>query len=255
MVTLASDLTLALDRVSFAEKLGIVPDEWQVDALRSTAQRQLYNCARQTGKSTVSGILATHSALYEPGSLILLASPTLRQSQELFKKCLNFYRAAGRPVAPDSETALTLSLEKGSRIVSLPGSKEHTVRGYSSVRLLIIDEASRVPDELHVAVRPMLAVSGGRLVALSTPFGMRGWWYEAWKSEESWERYLVPAEECPRISAEFLEAERRSMGEWFYRQEFGCEFMDDVFAVFRSEDIEAAIKPDMPLLFGGLLSR
>ena len=67
-------------------------------------------------------------------------------------------------------------------------------------------------DELYMAVRPMLAVSGGRLVAMSTPFGTRGWWYEAWESSEPWERYEVPATMCPRISAEFLEEERRSMG-------------------------------------------
>ncbi|MCG8456864.1 MAG: hypothetical protein MI919_11335, partial [Holophagales bacterium] len=64
----------------------------------------------------------------------------------------------------------------------------------------------------------MLAVSSGRLLALSTPFGTRGWWYEAWRSDEPWERYEIPAAECPRISPEFLEEERRTMGEWWFRQ-------------------------------------
>ena len=54
----------------------------------------------------------------------------------------------------------------------------------------------------------MLAVSGGRLLAMSTPFGTRGWWYEAWRSNEDWERYEVPAERCPRISAAFLDENR-----------------------------------------------
>ena len=77
---------------------------------------------------------------------MLLLSPTQRQSGELFRKCLDFYRAAGRPVEPSSETALTLTLQSGSRIVSLPGH-EGNVRGYSAVRLSVIDEASRVSDE------------------------------------------------------------------------------------------------------------
>jgi Terminase large subunit, T4likevirus-type, N-terminal len=178
MVSLADDLALALDRREFARSVSFEPDEWQAEALRSEDPRQLYNASRQSGKSTVAAILAVHTALYEPGSLALLLSPTLRQSQELFKKCLGFYREAGRPVAPESETALTLTLKSGSRIVSLPG-KEGTVRGYSGVRLLVIDEAARVADELYASVRPMLAVSAGRLVTLSTPFGTRGWWYEA----------------------------------------------------------------------------
>ena len=155
----ATDLAMALDRVAFARTVGIEPDHWQEDLLRSTATRVLLNCACQSGKSTVAGVLAVHAALYDPGSLVLLLSPTLRQSQELFKKCLSLYRTADKPVPPESETALTLTLENGSRIVSLPG-KEGTVRGYSGVRLLAIDEAARVPDDLYASVRPMLAVSG-----------------------------------------------------------------------------------------------
>jgi hypothetical protein len=51
-----------------------------------------------------------------------------------------------------AESALRLELANGSRIVSLPGSGE-TVRGYSAPRLVIVDEASRVPDELMGANR------------------------------------------------------------------------------------------------------
>lgn len=230
----ATDLAMAFDRVAFAQAVGIEPDRWQEDLLRSTATRVLLNCARQSGKSTVAGVLAVHAALHESHSLVLLLSPTLRQSQELFKKCLSIYRAADNPVPPESETALTLTLEN----VSLPG-KEGTVRGYSGVRLLAIDEAARVPDDLYASVRPMLAVSGGRLVALSTPFGTRGWWYEAWiNQEEPWERYRITVEECPRISPEFLAEEQRNVGEWWFRQEYFCEFLDAQSQAFRRDDIE-----------------
>jgi hypothetical protein len=185
-----------------------------------------------------------HAALYDPGSLVLLLSPTLRQSQELFKKCLSLYRTADKPVPPESETSLTLTLENGSRIVSLPG-KEGTVRGYSGVRLLAIDEAARVPDDLYASVRPMLAVSSGRLVALSTPFGTRGWWYEAWRSSEPWERYRITADECPRISSEFLSEERRNVGEWWFKQEYFCEFLDSQSQAFRREDIDAMFSEEV----------
>lgn len=229
----------ALDPAALARAAGLEPDGWQMDALYTTAPRLLFNCSRQSGKSTVSAVLAVHTALTEPGSLVLLLSPTLRQSGELFKKCLQVYRAAGRPVAAESETALSLTLENGSRIVSLPG-KEGTVRGYSGVRLLIIDEAARVPGDLYLSARPMLAVSGGRLLALSTPFGTRGWWYEAWRSGEDWKRYEVPATMCPRIPADFLEEERRTLGDWWWRQEYGCEFMDAQSQAFTRAEIDQA---------------
>ena len=66
-------------------------------------------------------------------------------------------------------------------------------------------------DELYFAVRPMLAVSGGALMMLSTPYGKRGVFFEEWSGGEGWERYEVPASRCPRISEGFLEEERASL--------------------------------------------
>lgn len=241
---LASDLGCALDPAALAARTGMPPDPWQADFLRSTDPRVLLNCSRQSGKSTVTALLGVHTALYEPGALVLLLSPSLRQSQELFRKALDTYRALANPVPVEAESALRLELENGSRIVSLPG-KEQTVRGFSGVRLLAVDEAARVPDNLYFSIRPMLAVSGGRLVALSTPFGTRGWWFEAWRSAEPWRRFQVPAEQCPRISAEFLEEERRTMGEWWFRQEYGCDFLDAETQPFARDDIEQAFAEEV----------
>jgi hypothetical protein len=56
-----------------------------------------------------------------------------------------------------------LTLSNGARIIALPG-KEETIRGFSGVTLLVIDEAARVLDDLYQACRPMLAVSGGRII-------------------------------------------------------------------------------------------
>jgi hypothetical protein len=124
--------------------------------------------------------------------------------------------------------------------VGLPGS-EATVRGFSAVSLLLVDEAARVSDELYLALRPMLAVSEGTLWLMSTPYGKRGFFYEAWESGGEWERFQVTAEECPRISQRFLEEERRAMGERWFRQEYLCEFGDADDAVFRQEWIEKAV--------------
>src|SRR5918999_6588342 len=120
MVALADDLRLALDRVAFARSLGLEPDPWQEDLLRSTSDRVLLNCCRQSGKSTMSGVIALHRALYRPGSLILCLAPALRQSQELFGKIAGFYRDLERPVSPTAERKLSLELENGSRVVTLP---------------------------------------------------------------------------------------------------------------------------------------
>jgi hypothetical protein len=239
MELLSRDLELALDRVAFAEALDLEPDEWQHKLLESTSSRILMNACRQSGKSTMTAVVALHGALYEPNSLILCLAPALRQSQELFGKIVGFYRDLGRPVPAVSEQKLSLELDNGSRIVTLPGS-EKTIRGFSGAALLIVDEAARVDDALYYAVRPMLAVSGGSLMLLSTPYGRRGIFFEEWTRGLGWQRFEVPATKCPRISEEFLAEERESMPEWWYLQEYDCQFMETEDQIFTHAMIEAA---------------
>ncbi len=228
----------------------MTPDAWQSTLLRSTARHHLLLCTRQAGKSTATAAVAVWEAIYNAPALILLLSPSLRQSQELFKKVRQFYTAS--PSVPiKTESALQLELVNGSRIIALPG-KEETIRGYSGVRLLIIDEASRVDDGLYFGVRPMLAVSGGRMIALTTPFGKRGFFFDAWeKGGPEWERIKVTAHDCPRISAQFLEEERSTMGDWWFSQEYLCEFRDTTDQVFSYDLVMAAMSDSAAPMFGG----
>lgn len=224
------------------------PDAWQKRAI-AAYENLLLLCSRQAGKSLTAAALGLSTALTEPESLILLLSPTLRQSGELFRhKLLPLYDRTGRLVRQSSRTALSLELANGSRIISLPENEEG-IRGFSGVRLLVIDEASRVADALYYAVRPMLAVSRGQLVALSTPFGKRGWFYEEWLSGRHWERIAIRGDECPRISKEFLEDELAALGERWFNQEYMCSFEDAIDAVFLQEHIDAAFEGEAKPLF------
>ena len=215
--------------LAFARQLHIEPDRWQRDLLTSNDKHVILNCSRQSGKSTIVAILALHQALINAGSLILILSPSQRQSGELLKKIVSFYRALGRK---GSGEAYTLELGNGSRIVALPGS-ESTTRGFSSPSLVLVDEAAQVPEDLYYAIRPMLAVSRGRLILLSTPHGKRGIFWHAWDQEPGWERVKVTADKCPRITTEFLEQERRVIGECWFAQEYCCEFRQDNDALFK----------------------
>ncbi len=126
-----TSLQMRLDRVRFARACGLdAPDPWQGLMLRSTHPRVIANCHRQSGKSTVAALVALHQALFTPSSLALLLSPTLRQSSELFRKCMAAYSRLDRPVRVRAESALRLELVNGSRIISLPGESDN-VRGYS----------------------------------------------------------------------------------------------------------------------------
>jgi len=248
---IAHDLAMALDPVVLMQHLGLTPDPWQAALLRENAThaQSLLLCARQTGKSSTTAVLALHEALYRPKSLVLMASPSLRQSQELYLKLTTFYNDLGQPIPATEMSSLRLTLANGSRVVALPSS-EATIRGFSAVSLLLLDEASRISDTFYAGVRPFLAVSGGRLIAMSTPWGQRGWFWDAWEhGGPGWYRTKVTAYDCPRISPAFLESERLALGDWAYKQEYECSFEQTTDSVFSAESINDAFVDDLPPLF------
>ena len=245
------DLAYALKPSLWAsECLGFQADEWQAEVLDGSAKKVLLCCSRQSGKSSVSAIMALHTALFHPGSLVLMVSPSLRQSSELFRKFLDYLDLLHDMPARNEDTRLSIKLDNNSRVVSLPGT-EGTIRGYSAVTLLLIDEGARVVDDLYFAVKPMLAVSRGRMLALSTPFGKRGWFHAEFMGGDGWQRHSIKATDCPRISREFLDSERRSMPNAIFQAEYMCEFSDAVDNVFTFDQVTGAVSDEVEPLFGG----
>jgi hypothetical protein len=233
----------------WARVTGYAPDAWQARVLTSDSRRIILNCCRQSGKSSCASILALADALLQPESLVLLLSPSLRQSQELARKVFQGYAKLSRPVPSASESRLVLELRNGSRVVALPGADDSSIRGYSHVSRLILDEASRCSDDLYRAVRPMVSVSQGKILLLSTPYGRRGFFYETWTEAPGWLKIRVPAHECPRLSPDFLSEERAALGEAWYRQEYENSFEEVDDAVFDYDLVQRALDPSVkPLI-------
>lgn len=253
-MNLHSWLACALDPARIMLAQGLTPDPWQQRLLLAPGRHILLNGSRQSGKSSVAAALAVHTAVFQPSSLTLLVSPSLRQSTELFRKVLAGCRSLGRLAAVQALSQTRLELAHGSRVVSLP-AREATVRSYSRVSLLVLDEAARVPDALYRSLRPMLAVSGGRLFCLSTPFGQRGFFWRAWhEASADWQRVLAAWRDCPRISPAFIAAERQSLGDSWVRQEFECSFEaleGLVYPDFAQRCVVEAV-PDQPAKVGGI---
>lgn len=229
--------------LDFAHSLDFTPDPAQQTVLRR-GRRGIVNCTRQWGKSTVTALKAVHRAWSAPESLVLVLSPSGRQTGEFLRKAAAFVRKLKAPVRGDGDNELSLLLPNNSRIVGLPGN-ETTTRGFSAVSLLLIDEAARVPDEIYFAMRPTLAVADGDLWLMSTPNGKAGFFWEEWEQGgEVWQRVTVAAEDCPRIPARFLAEERARLGDRWFRQEYNCEFLDRDGAIFPRDLIDAALTDD-----------
>ena len=236
-----------VDAVTFARtQLGFLPDAKQMEVLQSNAKRGILNCSRQWGKSTVTAAKAVHRAYTRPGCTVLVASPSERQSAEFLRKAAVMVRKLRIRPRGDGDNATSLLFPNGSRIIGLPGTHE-TSRGFSA-SLILIDEASRVRDDVYDALRPMLAVEDGDLWMMSTPAGQRGFFYNTWAGNEDWFRMSVKATECPRIRAEFLEGERAGMVSSVFEQEYMCCFHGDGTEYFDRQLVLDAVDLSIPEL-------
>jgi hypothetical protein len=219
-------LAYALDPVLWTrDVVGWTPDSWQASLLHSQATQLALCCGRQVGKSSVVALLACHTAVFNDDALIILIAPSQRQSRELAIKVGSFLGSIEPHEELEESQKLSITLARTkSRIVALPGHDPKTIRGFSSPRLIVIDEAAFVLDETYAAVLPMLAASpGGRIALLSTPFRQQGFFYEAWHGSGNWARFEVPSRDCPRISAAWLE-ERRREDPLKFAREYECKW-------------------------------
>lgn len=236
----------------WAKRLGFHPDPWQKQLLDSESRQIIANCSRQIGKSQATAVKVAHRGLHTPDALILLVAPSERQSIELMHKSKSFIEQEGVKVSRLTRTQA--EFENGSRIYALPG-KEGTIRGYSGADLVVIDEAAWAPSSLYYSIRPMLAVSNGQIILLSTPHGKMGFFHDVWMGNKSpsewhwpwnenhpddgWERISINATQCPRISPQFLDGERQKMPQYMFKQEYMCEFAETQDSVFAYDDIMA----------------
>jgi hypothetical protein len=245
-----AEIPKELDIVRFArERLEFDPDAMQEKVLRTESKRVLLNCTRQWGKSKIAAVKAVYRAYSVPKSLCLVASPAKRQSSFVVQYVEEFIGLLGIKRRGDGKNPLSVQLPNGSRIVGLPGKAE-TLRGFSRISMLMIDEAAQVPDRLYKTMRPMLATSGGDIWLMSTPARRRGFFYDEWVSPPGdWHRISVKATECPRIPKSFLEEERRKLGPMWFRQEYMCEFLDETVSLFPREVIERSLTDEIQPLW------
>jgi hypothetical protein len=181
-------------------------------------------------------------------ALVLVFSPTMRQSMEYVRYVRQMAVAARHPVKCERSAGMGMEWANGSRLMAMPDRQQGVV-GFTPTRV-VIDEASRVSDVLYLSVRPMLAL-GGELDLLSTPFGKRGFFFDILNTPARRGRFSVSqvtAGMCPRITREFLTEERSELGERWFQQEYYLAFNDAIDAVFTASVIDRAFKEfDNPL--------
>jgi hypothetical protein len=232
--------------LTYAAEMGYALDDWQRFVLTAPHRRKVCLVSRQGGKGLVGTLTAITKAIEDPGSKIVILTPTEDQSKRLLSRIKEDYARLATAPRVITDTAKEWRLINGSRALAMPGS-ETSVRGIDAVDLVITDESAFVPDELHAAVRPMLATTNGEELDLSTANGKRGFFYRAYLRATTppipghMLAVRVTADQIPRITPEFLANEREEMGQFLYDQEYNVMFLDDVTQLFATEHIHAAL--------------
>jgi hypothetical protein len=233
------------------KQTGLFPDDWQREICRASDLRILMLVCRQAGKSSTAAAIGVSRMLGQPDTPVIIVCPTERQSNELLRKAKDYLRNLALPIRMEGEAATKIELTNRSRMIALPG-KPTTIRAFGNAALIILDEAAFIDDDVYAAVEPMLAADG-QLIQMSTPYGKRGLFYTAWKSDTRfWRKIKITADQVPRkYPPDVLAAKRNDplITEREFAQEYMCEFVDRVDSAFAAADIENAISDEFSALY------
>lgn len=232
-----------------AKTSAIDVDEWQreyIDKAMETSRIAIAAC-RQSGKSTVTAGFAAWYMTYNPGVLVLIASKSLRQAAYFIDKIRNSVLFHWEKKHLLEANKLSITLPNGSTAVAIPCQNPDAGRGFSP-QLVILDEAAFAAEELLAVITPSLAATHGALHMISSPNGPAGFFYEAveGKASDAFWQMQVTHHQCPRISQEFLAAERLTLGEMRFKQEYLAQFLSPEGAFFGFESLNALFAGEDP---------
>ena len=215
------DLAYAIDPALWVQQqLGVKPSDWQAQFLRAPRGASIIVLtARQVGKTTAAGWAMAHSLLYNPGGLSVIACPSQRQSAEAVRRVKEILIKLNVKLKVDNVYGLELA--SGARVLALPSSDD-SIRGLTVDGWIVADEAARLSEDLISALRPMRARRPqARLAMLSTAFSRTDPFWTAWAGDDpSWLRLKATADVPGLYSAEYLEQERRGLGEHLFNREY-----------------------------------
>ncbi len=231
-------------------------DPWQEEVLNHRGHMVLCT-GRQVGKTTIMAIKCAEYMIAHPGSQIIIVSLTEDQAKLIIVMILDYLQKNHKPylkgMKSTDKTQNRIKTNNKSVALARPvGNTGDAVRGFTG-QVLVIDEASRMPELAFIAAKPTLASTGGEIWMCSTPHGKTGYFYESWlnknkmfrvfheTTEEVYKERAISQEwtvERKKGANDFLNEEKKEMGALSYGQEYLGLFLDDLRRFFTDALIE-----------------
>ncbi len=249
--------------------MKIILDPWQKEILECKSKYILLCKGRQIGGTTIMARKCAERLISQPGCQIVIVSLTEDQAQLVIVMILtyleqNYKKDIFKKPYSRNVTKSVINLASGSQARSRPvGTTGNAVRGFTG-NVLYLNEASRMPELIFEAAKPILLTTAGEIWMDSTPFGTEGYFYKSWlnknkrfkifyhTSEEVVEKRKISGSWTKEIRAsaiQFLKDEKEDMTKLQYRQEYLGEFVGGLERFLPDELINKILTIDPTVIY------
>lgn len=220
---------------------------FQKDFVEDNNRKICLVAGRRVGKSLGIAIKAVRKAYCYPNQRVMIIAKGESQAEIIFEWIRKFM--VYNPVlydATDKVTMTKVAFKNGSTVrMHAAGQKGEYLRGFEA-SMLIIDEAAYVPEDVMMAVEPVLMTrKDGQIILSGTPSGKEGRFWKA-QNDKNFSKYHMTSVDSPYCDDEWIEDYRGGHTDTDYRREILAEFVDYEQSWFDHEKIrDLPRKPKM----------
>jgi predicted phage terminase large subunit-like protein len=230
-------------------ELNVNFSPWQAEVYNDQTRFKVIAAGRRCGKSYLAAWSLLISALNckNPKSWSFYVAPTQGQARQIMWKLL---LELGRPVIKKSHiNNLDIELINGQTIGLRGADRPDTMRGVS-LNYLVLDEYADIKQEVWDEIlRPACSDMEAPAVFIGTPKGRNHFWelfkYAELDEDPEWKAWHFTSYDNPYLKAEEINAAKRSMSSYAFRQEFMASFESKGSAMFNEEWVQFGEKPDV----------
>lgn len=214
----------------------------QLEVFNSTARFPVVAAGRRFGKTRLAAwkLLIWGLQNNNTEELVFYVAPTFQQAKDVIWTTL---KELGRDVISSAhENTGVLTLINGTRI-ALKGSDRHdTLRGVGLAGCVIDEYADMKPMVFEQIIRPALARAKAPCLFIGTPKG-RNHFYDTFNYAEKgddpeWEAFHYTSYDNPFLDAAEIDAAKKTMSSFAFRQEFMASFEAAASDIFKEEWIK-----------------
>jgi predicted phage terminase large subunit-like protein len=218
---------------------------WQQEVWNDPTRFKVIAAGRRCGKSLYAAYRLLVEALQAEKGHVFYVAQTQGQARDVMWSVLC---EIGRSVIKTAHiNNLQITLINGATI-SLKGSdRPDTMRGVS-LKFVVLDEyAGMKPTVWEEVLRPALADQKGHAVFIGTPTGRNHFWdlfqYANMSGDKDWKAWHLTSFDNPMLDPEEIEAAKKSMSSFAFRQEFLAKFEAKDSELFREEWLKFREEP------------